>query len=73
MQIELGVETLTNSQWQPFWYACRWFVIVAIAFIMLLVLALISLLVGMIVDEWVFALRRRYEKGKSHRRQQSKA
>ena len=73
MQVELGVETLTNSQWQPFWYACRWFVIVAIAFIMLLVLALISLLVGMIVDEWVFALRRRYEKGKSHRRQQSKA
>ena len=39
----------------------------------LLWLALISLLVGMTVDEWVFALRRRYEKGGFRRRQQSKA
>ena len=59
MQVELGVETLTNAQWQPFWYACRWFATVALASMMLVVLAVISLLVGMIVDEWVFALRRR--------------
>ena len=39
----------------------------------LLVLALISLLVGMIVDEWVFALRKRYERGGFRRQQQSKA
>ena len=73
MQVELGVETLTNAQWQSFWYACRWFVIGALASMMLLVLALISLLVGMTVDEWVFALRRRYERGGFRRRQQSKA
>ena len=73
MQVELGVETLTNARWQSFWYACRWFVIVALASMVLLVLALISLLVGMIVDEWVFALRKRYERGGFRRRQQSKA
>lgn len=73
MQVELGVETLTNDQWQPFWYACRWFVIIALACMAFLVLSLISLLVGMTVDEWVFALRRRYEKRGSRRRQQSKA
>lgn len=73
MQVELGVEALTNAQWQSFWYVCRWFVIVALASMVLLVLALISLLVGMTVDEWVFALRKRYEKGGFRRRQQSKA
>ena len=73
MQVELGVETLTNARWQSFWYACRWFVIVALASMVLLVLALISLLVGMIVDEWVFALRKRYERGGFRRRQQSNA
>ena len=73
MQVELGVETLTNAQWQSFWYTCRWFVIVALASMVLLVLALMSLLVGMIVDEWVFALRKRYERGGFRRRQQSKA
>ena len=25
VQVELGVETLTNAQWQSFWYASRWF------------------------------------------------
>lgn len=73
MQVELGVETLTHAQWQPFWYACRWFVIIALACMAFLVLGLVSLLVGMIVDEWVFALRKRYEKGHPRRRQQSKA
>ena len=73
MQVELGVETLTNAQWQSFWYACRWFVIVALAFMVLLVLALIVLLVGMTVNEWIFAPRKRYEKGGFRRRQQIKA
>ena len=73
MQVKLGVETLTNDQWQPFWYACRWFVIVALACMAVIVLSLISLLVGMTADEWVFALRRRYEKGGSRQRWQSKA
>lgn len=70
MQVELGVETLlTTMQWQSFWHACRWFVVVMLACIAFLALGLISLLVGMIVDEWVFALRERYKKRKSCRRQ----
>lgn len=73
MQVELGVETLTDDQWQFFWDTSRWFVIVTLAWIALLVLGLVSLLVGMIVNEWVFALRKRYKKGGLHRRQQSKA
>lgn len=73
MQVELGVETLMNAQWQPFRYACQWFAIVALACVAFLVLCLVLLLVGMIIDEWVFALRRRYEKGGFRRRQQSNA
>ena len=73
MQVELGVETLTNAQWIPFWYTSRWFVIVALACMAFVVLGLVSLLVGMIVDEWVFALRKRYGKNGVRKRQQSKA
>jgi len=70
MQVELGVETLlTTMQWQSFWHACRWFVVVMLACMAFLALSLISLLVGMIVDEWIFALRERYEKRKSCKRQ----
>ena len=60
MQVEFGVEPLMNTQWQSFWYASWWFVIVALACMAILVLGLKLLLVGMIVDEWVFALRGRY-------------
>ena len=66
MQVELGVENLlTNSQWQLFWHACRYFTIVILACIVLLTLGLVSTLIGMIVDEWVFALRERRKKRKS--------
>ena len=63
MQVELGLEPLTNTQWQSFWYASRWFVIVALACVAILALGLILLLVGMIFDEWVFALRGEIRKG----------
>lgn len=73
MQVELGVETLlTNTQWQVFWYTCRWFVIVTLVGMGLLALTLILLLMGMIVDEWVFALKKRYEGRHSRRRQYNK-
>lgn len=73
MQVELGVETLlTNTQWQAFWYTCRWFVIVTLVGMGLLALTLILLLMGMIVDEWVFALKKRYEGRHSRRRQYNK-
>ena len=73
MQVELGVETLTDARWRPFWYFSRGFVIVALTCTAFLALGLVSLLVGMIVDEWVFALRKRYGKGGPRRRQQLEA
>ena len=74
MQVELNVETLTNAQWHPFWNTCRWFVVLTLIGIGCLTLGLMLLLVGMVTDEWVFALKTRHYKRKStRRRQQSKA
>lgn len=73
MQVELSVETLlSTTQWQPFWHTCRWFATVTMACVILLASSLVLLLVGMIVDEWVFALKERRKK-KSWRRQADKA
>jgi len=47
-------------------------VIIALACMAFLVFGLSSLLVGMLIDEGAFALRRRYEKWDPSRRQQSK-
>lgn len=66
MQVELSAETLmTNLRWQSFWFACRWFAVIILACMTLLTVVLVCLLVGMVVDEWIFALRARYEKKKS--------
>lgn len=63
MQVELGVETLlTITQWRSFWFVCRWFAIITLVCMILLTLSLVSLLVGMTIDEWGFALRSRYGK-----------
>ena len=74
MQVELGVETLTNAQWQPFWNACRWSVVIVLVCVVCLTLILVLLLIGMVADEWIFALKARYYKTKNaRRRQHSKA
>ena len=60
MQVELGVGSLLNTtQWQPVWRICRWFAVVMLVFMALIALGFVSLLTGMIVDEWVFALKAR--------------
>ena len=62
MQVELGSETLLSShQWRSFWFACRWFAVITLICMAILTVALVFLLVGMIVDEWTFALRMRYK------------
>lgn len=73
MQVELGVETLTNDRWQSFWYTSRWFVVVVLTCMVFVALVLALVLVGMIVDEWAFALRKRYKRGRLRRRQQNRA
>ena len=66
MQVGLGAETLmTNLRWQSSWFACRWFAVIILACMALLTVVLVCLLSGMIIDEWTFALRTRYEKRKS--------
>ena len=70
MQVELAVETLlTSSQWQKFLHACRWFVIVTLLCMAVIALVLPSLLIGMHIDELIFALKDRYGKKSSPRRQ----
>lgn len=74
MQVELGVESLlTTTQWQPFWHTCRYFAIATLAGLALLTLGFASTLLGMIVDEWVFALKERRKRRKSWRRRGDKA
>ena len=57
MQVELGVETLSASQWESFWDACRWFSVLTMGALVFLTLSLIVLLVGMILNEWIYAIR----------------
>ena len=73
MQVELGVETLTKAQWQPFWNTCRWFVVVALVCMACLTLSLVLLLIGMIANEWVFALKTRYYNKSTRSQRYSKA
>ena len=56
MQVELSVESLTSLQWQPFWYLSRWFSVLTLACLAFLTWSLVLLLIGMIVDEWVWAI-----------------
>ena len=63
MQVELGVETLlTTAQWQSFWHATRWFAVITLLGMTLVITLLFSIFLWLTVDEWVFALRQRYGK-----------
>jgi hypothetical protein len=57
MQVELVVEQLHVAQWTRMWTFSRWFSVICLVATLLLVVSLISLVVGMIVDEWIFAIK----------------
>ena len=59
MQVELAVSQLTNSPWMVFARICRWFSILNIIGIAIIAMLLILLLIGMILDETVFAIKTR--------------
>ena len=70
MQVELSVEQLTTAKWRSFWSLCRWFSVIGIACIGCLALMLSLLLIGMIINEWVYAIKvlrtkRRERRGES--------
>lgn len=74
LQVELAAETLlTAYQWQSLWFASRWISIITLISMALLTIALLSLLVGMLADEWVFALRTRYKKRRANRQGRNQA
>lgn len=74
MQVELGVETLLRTaQWRAFWHASRWFAIITLLGMTLVITLLFSLFVGLTVDEWVFALRQRYGKSSDAKARSSAA
>lgn len=62
MQVEMSVEGLTSGRWAAFWDVCRWFSMIAIVFIVLVSIGLGVLLLAMILDEWIFAIRVRRQK-----------
>jgi hypothetical protein len=60
MQVELTVETLDeHSLWKGFWYFCRYFSVLCVATVGVLILWMGSLLFYKIVKEWEFALKDR--------------
>ena len=70
MQVELSVEQVTTAKWGSFWSLCRWFSVLGIAWIGCLALMLSLLLIGMILNEWVYAIKvlrtkRRERRGES--------
>ena len=64
MQVGLGVEQLvdTQDQWGKFWYLCRWFSLMSLVGASLITFGFAALWLWMFVDEWVYTLRRRFEK-----------
>jgi hypothetical protein len=59
-QVVMAVEQLvypSGQQWMHFWWFCRWFGILVIAIVFTLGFGILVVLVAMIVDEWVFAIR----------------
>ena len=57
MQVEMSVEQVTMAKWRSFWSICRWFSLTSIVWIGCLTLAFSLLLIGMIVNEWVYAIK----------------
>ena len=57
MQVELGVEAVNTSSWEAFYGVCRWFSVLTLVGLVFLSVLLVSLLLGMIADEWIFTFR----------------
>ena len=72
MQVGLGVESLAPERWEPFWHLCRWFGVLTMSGLALLMLLLALLLGGMIVDEWVYAFKCLFRKKRQRRGQNDK-
>lgn len=63
LQVELAAESLlTARQWQSLWRVSRVVAIMIFILMVLLIVVLLSMLASMIVNEWIFALRTRYQK-----------
>lgn len=62
MQVELAVEVSSLGRWEPYRYFCRWFGGMTVGISALIGNFLALLLAGMVVDDWMFALRRHFRK-----------
>jgi len=62
MQVVLAAEQLSSLNWISLWRFCRWFSVVSLIGMGALILCLPMLLVLMIVNEWRFALKDRFQK-----------
>lgn len=57
MQVELAVEQVTIGPWPAFSSVSRWFSVTALLGISIICLSLVLLLIYMVADEWIFAIR----------------
>ena len=65
MQVELATEQLLAAPWRAFWRLSRWVSVLSTVVIAAVALALGSLLIGMIIDEWTFALKDKWRKSRN--------
>ncbi len=62
MQVAVTIEQISSLHWTSLWAVCRWFSVVSLISLGILMLALILLLLSKIVNEWRYALNDRYWK-----------
>ena len=62
MQVEIAVEQVAAGNWDLLWPICRWFSTIAMIGSVLIFSSFILLWLGMVVDEWLYAIRCRLRK-----------
>ena len=67
MQVELAAGGFPSDQRTAFRDTCRWFSVLTVACACILALFFTLLLFGMVIDEWVYALKYRYRRTKDRR------
>jgi len=68
MQVELLVEQTTGDQWVEFWRASRYFSVLGLVCVAVLIFWFIARFLYMFLDEWQFAIRMRWKLRKERRK-----
>lgn len=57
LQVELAAESLVDDKWSGLWYTSRYASIICLVLLILLAFNLAMVLIAMLADEWIYAIR----------------